>query len=267
MKASTVICAVLFLSGTQQAMALDPRYGASVEILRFHDNLLFEGQNSAAGAGSYGFGGDASGAASFARGLSVDASDVLATGGIGAVAYIFDTLTFHVAGGGGVDVPLQMSGNWTAAGNGSKVSYLLSWTDGAHFTKTYEGYSFANGTPSNGLAESFVNDVPVTPALLAYAGDPSTRVFGSYTVDALFHVVDGGVYMLVAEVRADVVGDTAASIDDPLSIALAEGVMFTAASGSPYGMASPAPEPSTWFLMSAGLIGMGWLRRRRCPGV
>jgi PEP-CTERM motif len=267
MKASTVLCTVALLSGAQQAMALDPRYGTAVEILRFHDNLLFEGQGSAGGAGSYAFGGDATGGASFAQGLSVDASDVQVTSGIGVVAYVFDTFTFRVAGGGGVDVPLQMSGNWTAAGNGSKVSYLLSWTDGAHSTKTYEGYSYSNGTPSNGLAESFVNDVPVSPALLAYAGDPNTGVFGSYTVDALFHIVDGGVYMLVAEVRADVVGDTAASIDDPLSIALAEGVTFTAASGSPYSIASPAPEPSTWFLMSAGLIGMGWLRRRRRPRV
>jgi hypothetical protein len=263
MKASTVIGTAVCLCGMQQAMALDPRYGAEVEILRFHDNLLFEGQTSAGGSGSYVFGGDASGGAGFVQGLSVDASDIVATGGIGAAAIIFDTFTFHVAGGGGVDVPVQISGNWTAAGNGSQVRYLLSWTDAAHFTKTYEGLSPANGTPSNGLSQSFVNGVPVSPALIAYAGDPSTGVLGSYTVDALFHVVDGGVYMLVAEVRADVVGFSSASIDDPLFIAPPDGVTFTAASGSPYAIASPVPEPSAWFLMSAGLIGMGWLQRRR----
>jgi len=264
MKALTVICTMVLACGTQSAMALDPRYGAEVEILRFHEDvLLFQGQGSAGGAGSYAFGGDATGGASFAQGLAVDASDVLRTGAIGVVAILFDTITFHVAGGGEADVPVNMSGNWTASGNGPSVGYGLSLTGGGHFAQSYSGFTSSNGTADNGISQSFANGVPVSPTLLPYAGDPSTEVFGSYTVHALFHVVDGGVYVLTTTVRADVVGFTTASIDDPLVIAPPDGVTFTTASGTPYAMASPVPEPSTWLLLSGGLIGVGWLRRSR----
>jgi hypothetical protein len=263
MKTHVGVFASVLLLGAQQAAALDQRYGAVVEILKFHDNTIFAGQGSAAGSGSYAFGGDASGAASFASdGLTAQGVDLVATGGIGVVAYIFDTLTFHVAGGGSAQVPVQMGGSWTAQGNGSKVSYSLSLANSAGSNpKTYEGYSF-----SNGVAESFVADVPVAAALVIDTGNYLTGVTGSYSVHALFDVVDGSAYVFQALVRADVVGSTSALIDDPLSIALPPGVTLTAASNSSYAVAA-VPEPSTWFLMSVGLLGVGWLRRvrRRVP--
>jgi len=142
-------------------------------------------------------------------------------------------------------------GNLECTACRGKVSYFLGVG-----TTLYEGYASATR-----LSESFINGAPVAAAFSFGPGDYITGVSGAYEVDALLHVVDGGVYNIFAQVRADAGGDAVhAFIDDPLTIALAPGVTFTAASGNIYAVAGLS-EPSTWFLMSAGFVGIGWLRR------
>jgi hypothetical protein len=68
-----------------------------------------------------------------------------------ASAYIYDTLTFRVAGGGSADVLAQMSGNWKAigqaVGQSESVTYALSLD-----TVGFSGgaTSFTNGTLIDG---------------------------------------------------------------------------------------------------------------------
>jgi len=261
MKTHAVPFALVLLLGAQHAAAAlpDPRYGANL-LLQNSGIHLYEGQASVGASLTNTVGGSSLTTAGIA---SFDDSDASVTSGFTvspaftqgwAVATTSDTLTFHVASGGSSQVHVSMAGIWNAQGVGGKVDYELYLGSSIH----YGGYAFATG-----LTESFANGTPVAPAFSFDSGDYVFGVEGTYGVDALFNVVDGGVYTIGTALRADSLGGIArAFINDPLTIELAPGVTFTAASNSTYAVAA-VPEPSTWFLMSAGLLGVGWLHRRR----
>ena len=100
--------------------------------------------------------------------------------------------------------------------------------------KLYEGYATVTR-----LSESFINGAPVVTAFAFGPGDYITGVSGTYEVDTLLHVVDGGVYSIFAQVGGDAGGGAVhAFIDDPLTIALPADVTFTAASGNLYAAAA-----------------------------
>ncbi len=263
MNASTTVFTAALLALVAQVPAVaqsDPRYGADVVLLMSDGNHLFHGQTRATGSSTTGVGG-----AVFAEGsaglngpvdLTATATDGLATSGAIARVDIFDTLTFHIASGGAAVFSVRMDGDWAAQGVGSKVTYglRLASSSGDH---TYEGYSF-----SHGVAESFASGIPVAPALVIDSGNVAAGVIGSYAVAALFGVNDGGVYSFSATVGAEAEGLSSAFIEDPLTFELPAGVTFSAASNNPYAIAA-VPEPSTWWLMSVGLIGLAKLRRDR----
>jgi PEP-CTERM motif len=260
MKAFAISFALLLLLSTHPAAAAppDPHYGAGV-LLQNMGSHLYEGQFIAGGSLTNTVDGSTlitEGVATFvdssAHISSVFSVSPAFTQGW-AAAFVSDTLTFHVANGSSALVPVNMAGTWNAQGSGGEVSYVLMVG-----TAPYVGRAFATG-----LSESFANGVPVVSAFSYGPGDYITGVDGTYEVDALLNVVDGGVYSISATVRADGLGGNASAfIKDPLTIALPLGVSFTAASGSTYTVAG-VPEPSTWFLMSVGLLSICWLLRRR----
>jgi hypothetical protein len=156
-------------------------------------------------------------------------------GGVGsgdAHASLFDTLTFHITGGGSADVFAQISGTWTAT-TSAGVGYVLSLDD---------GHVIISGNPSDPFAS-----IPTS---------------GSYTDGGLWHVIDGSSYHIYSRVDASAWGGGSASIDDPLTFQLPSGVTFTSASGSTYVSAVPLPAAG-WLFGSGlvGLIGVAWRKK------
>ena len=248
-KACQLLAVVLFFCAPLQAAALplDPSYGAGVELGNFGIHL-YTGQTSAAGSVTSGIAGAAlaEGAADFGAIPSVHVNLVSAPGGgMFARAYLFDTLTFHVASGGSAVVPVRIAGTWTAKGSGAAVSFFLGL--GSH---NYTGHGYATGY-FDGQPES---------AGFTYSGDYITGVIGSYLFDVPFSVADGGIYGIFAQVRAEAAGGELAYIDDPLTIDLPSGVTFTSASNNTYEV--PLPEPAPWLLLGGGIAALASLRKR-----
>ena len=259
MKIHAVFFALALLFGTQRAAAgPNPLYGTEVFLKNSGDHV-YEGQANAVGNWTTSVNGSTlttHGLASFGDSeASVSSAFTVSSAYTEgwAWALVSDTLTFHVANGNSAQVPVRMAGLWNAQGAGGKVSYDL-YLGSTH----YSGYATATR-----LTESFVDGAPIAAAFSFGPGDYLTGISGNYEVAALWNVVDGAVYSLSTVVRADAGGGNVnAFIDDPLTIALPPGVTFTAASNSTYAIAA-VPEPSTWLLLSAGLLGFGRLGRVR----
>lgn len=242
-RASWVLGVVLFFCAAQQAAALplDPSYGANVALDNFGHHF-YEGQTAAEGNVVTGAGAPqiTEGAADFG---AIPSIEVKVTGGPAsqgiARALLFDTLTFHVAGGGSAQVPVRIAGRWGGT-DSSDVEFAL-------FLGLLE---FRGRASASGLFDS----------AFTRFGDPITGVTGVYLFDTLWSVSDGGVYSIGAQVMAVAGGGANAYIDDPLTIDLPAGVTFTSASTSTY---APAPEPSTSWLLLCGGIAAFALRPRR----
>lgn len=244
--AAMIVCAVNYAA----AAPLDPRYGAAVELQNL-GTYLYEGQTSAGGSITTGPGGAVvtEGAAGFSNSPASLANATSVIGrGVVARAYLFDTLTFAVAGGGTADVPVRMAGRWNGAGAAS-VRYSLYLG-----TREYTG----RASPT-GFNDSYAGGAPVPSAFTFGSGDFTTGVIGSYLVDAPLRVADGGVYNIFAQVRVEASDGARAYMDDPLTIALPAGVTFTSASNSTYAV----PEPSIGFLIGGGFIALACQRRHR----
>ena len=164
-----------------------------------------------------------------------------------ARAFIHDTLTFHVAGGGSADVLAQISGNWKvmgqAVGQSELVTYSLVLDPGAIFSGSANAFTATTNTFTSGT-------------LIDGRG-------GTYTDGGLWRVQDGRSYNITATVTASTGGLATGSayIDDPLTFQLPSGVTFTSASGSTY--ASAVPLPAAVWLFGSGLLGLVGIARRK----
>jgi PEP-CTERM motif len=257
MKTHPITLAFVMLVGLQQATAqTDPRYGAHVGLSNLAD-YAYDGQTSAGGSVTTGLAGAVltEGAAGFGGfpSLHVNVTSVQGRGVI-AKAYLFDQLTFHVAGGGSAVVPFHMEGNWTGQGF-STIKYTLILGQGG-------GGDTASPT---GFLASRDNYGHAASSFIVGSGDYIHGAAGTYAFDALLTVTDGYVYGILASVEADASDGARAYVDDPLTVTLPSGVTFTSASGDTYmaGTVTAVPEPSAWLLMGSGLICMAWLRRTR----
>jgi hypothetical protein len=231
------------------AAVLDPRYSAGVDLQNLGD-YHYEGQSSA--GGRIATGTDAAvvteGGAAFSQSPAEWVNTTSVPGrGVTARAYLDDTLTFHVPGGGATDVDVHMAGNWRAARAG-EVDYIL-----IAGTKRYAGRAFATG-----VSESTINGAPTASTFRIASGDATNGVLGSYLVNARLTVSDGASYSLFSQVRATAGDGDRAYMDDPITIDLPAGVTFTAASGSTYAV----PEPTALLLCCGGIAALVRPRRR-----
>ncbi|RZT93817.1 hypothetical protein [Rivibacter subsaxonicus] len=229
----------------------DPRYGATVEMFN-PGHRVFEGQVAASGRIGSGVGGSAltEGAAIF-NGVPSIHVNVVSPPGIGATAhaYLFDTFTFSVVGGGSTLVPIRMTGDW--GGLGGSVRATLGLGLGGDLPMAFHaGVGSADESPGE--------------ADFARSGDAVNGYFGNYAVDALWHVADGESYSFFAGVYAQSVDGGRVRIGNPITISLPHAVSFTTASGNRY--ASPVPETPGWLMLCVGLAALaGRHATRRAP--
>jgi hypothetical protein len=239
--------ALLVLSAAGHALAapLDPRYGAGVELQNL-GTTLYEGQRSASGRVATGTDGTVitEGGADFS---GSPASYVYATSapgrGVIARAYLLDTLTFDVAGGGFAEVPVRMAGTWRGV---SGVDYFF-----------VVGPTTYVGRGSSGVGESYVNGAPAPSVFTTALGGPGAEPMGTFLVDGRLSVADGGEYQIYAGIRVTAAEGDGGYMDDPVTILPPAGVTFTSASGSTYAV----PEPSALLWIAAGCAALARVRR------
>ena len=251
-KVLTLIAAVGFSGAANAASCgenihspgMDLNYGASVwgqvtansaaTLQSFSDSEQTSAGGSCASGDASIVGGAAFGGVPL---MHAQATSFVGVGSGDIQAGLFDTLTFHIAGGGSADVLAQISGNWTAT-VGSRVTYNL-------------------GLSSLGGADLAFPDIFGSPS------DPfaSIPTSGSYTDGGLWHVNDGHSYRIYARVYAAGWGGGSAYIDDPLTFQLPSGVTFASASGSTY--VAAVPLPATVWLFGSGLLGLIGVARRK----
>jgi PEP-CTERM motif len=231
------------------AAPLDPRYGAIVELLNLAPHS-FSGQTSAGGSVTTDGAVLTEGGASFSGSPAINVNVTSVPGReVQARAYIFDTLTFEIEGGGSALVPVRMAGRWS--GLGGRVNAALALGQGpAAPALIYSG---------NGFASEFPSDPSFTRT-----GDMATGYDGSYIIGALWSINDVFEFSIGAFVSAQTGGGGHIYIDDPLTIDLPSGVTFTSASGSTYSSAVvvPVPEPATWLLFAGAFIAFARQRGR-----
>lgn len=250
-RAGKIFGAVLLICAARHAAAapLDPRYGAGVELDNF-GTYLYEDQTSAGGSVSTGPGGAVltEGAAGFSNSppTHVNTSSIPGRGVI-ARAYLFDSLTFHVAGGGSAQVPIRMAGNWTGHLAGTVDYYFVVGPT-----------TFVGRASPTGFKESYVNGAPTSSAFTFASGDYETGVIGTYSVNALLNASDGVAYTIFAQVRAQANNGAGAYMDDPITIELPAGVTFSSASGNTYAV----PEPSACLLIGGAFLALARRRPR-----
>lgn len=244
---AVLAAALVFATPSTGAQPLDPRYGARVELLNLRP-YSFAGQTSAGGSISAG-GVLTEGGAGFSGSpmINVSVSTVPGRGAI-ASAHIFDQLMFAVAGGGSALVPVRMAGSWS--GLGGYVTAFLGLGQGGNLPPVIR--------QGNGYASEY----PLEPGSgFTRSGNQAMGYVGSYIIDALWSVYDGGTFSFSAGVSAQTANGGYLYVDDPLTIALPAGVTFTSLSLSSYAV-TPVPEPGTWLLLTGGMTAL-WLRRRQ----
>jgi hypothetical protein len=187
------------------------------------------------------------GTASFSGGMDITMTSVLGRGVL-AQTYLDDYLTFHIPGGGSTVVNVTIAGEWYGTYNFSvnadfRVEYRL-----------YLGSKFYNG---QAYGNEFYNDG--NPGSLAFTANRSPgSAVGTYSFTTPWTVYDNQEIGLLASLLAQCNDGGTAFINDPLTIALPAGVTFTAVSGATYAI----PEPTTMFLLGAGLAATTLYRRR-----
>ena len=183
---TAILGALLLIGATQQVSALDPTYGAAVDLFNLAP-YTFTGQRAAAGSVMTGDAGAVltEGGASFggSPAISVNLTSVPGRGVI-ARAYTFDTLTFEVASGGSADIGVRMAGRWAAFGNGYVAYNFILGSVG--YTGQAFGTGYDSGLPGN---KNFTR-----------AGDAATGFYGSYAANETWTIADGAVYNILVGV-------------------------------------------------------------------
>ena len=111
----------------------------------------------------------------------------------------------------------------------------------------------------------YASEYPLEPGSgFTRSGNQAMGYVGSYIIDALWSVYDGGTFSFSAGVSAQTANGGYLYVDDPLTIALPAGVTFTSLSLSSYAV-TPVPEPGTWLLLTVGMTALLLRRRQRMP--
>ena len=164
-------------------------------------------------------------------------------------AYLDDDLVFDVPGGGSATVNVTIAGDW----NGT-----YDYSVNADFQVGFRLGLDATIHSGNGYSTTYVDGLPGSLAFVANRDTPGV-ITGSYAFTAPWTVHDGQLHSLYADVRGQASNGAKAYIDDPLYITMPAGVTLTSASGNAY----VVPEPGAMILWVAGVVVMGWRRRRR----
>ncbi len=268
MKARPVVCILVVCllslapSFVMQAQAYNSRASASLSNI---DTYYNSGPTSASLSQT-----TANGVTVASASFSTSAPDVSATanaltGYSMASAGIGDYLVFSGPTGSYTDVTMHIVGNWSVYYNWSadpmtyprvRFSVGLSpmWADGSN---TYDSWrSWYSG--SIGETSDHPN-MTVVGGWQQSSGDDS-NASGTYAFDLTTRVYYGYDYHLTLAVIAEATGPGhRAYIDDPLTIALSDGVTFESVSGTKY---AAVPVPPSLLLLAPGLVGLAAARRR-----
>jgi hypothetical protein len=266
MKAFPVVCAALavclLLAPLFVIQADAYSYGASVSYQ--NPNFVYDSQQMAASLNSTTLNGFTSASASFYAGAPVvSAIANTYTGYTQASASVGDWLLFSGPTGSYTDVTIHIAGNWgvyldrtavpgTAPWVRFSVGFTPQWSSGSITYDSWRSWSSGSIQQSGSLTAA--------GGWTEFAGGDESNASGTYSFDFTTRVYYGYYYHLTLGVTAESTGPShRARIDDPLTIALSDGVSFTSLSGTSY---TAAPVPPSLLLLAPGLIGLAAARRR-----
>jgi hypothetical protein len=237
-------------------------YGASVSYQ--NPGFVYDSQQTAASLNSTTTNGFAAASAGFyAAAPVVSATANAYTGYTQASASIGDWLLFSGPSGSYADVTIHIAGNWgvyldrtAAPGTAPWVRFSVGFTpQWSSIANTYDSW---RSWYSGGIQQS--GSLTATGGWTEFAGGDDSNASGTYAFDFTTRVYYGYYYHLTLGVTAEATaGQHRAYIDDPLIIALSDGVTFTSLSGTKY---TAVPVPSSFLLIAPCLIGLAAVRRR-----
>jgi len=170
-------------------------------------------------------------------------------------AEIYDTLTFQ----GPIDANSTVTITMTGIGNYSPGFFSTTYghTDGLAFGVTQITVYDMSGTLLD-RKTSCGQDTPVGP--LCGLVDRTYTPFNSISVTMDLNTEQ--TVEVEFSVAAYAKGDASASVHDPITITMPEGVSFTSASGKFLTEVPSTPEPATWAMVLFGFLGLGFMARR-----